>query len=61
MKSDCVLLGCFFAAIGAILAFFSTIPHDPACYMIGGAVGAIFILCGVVLIVEGCLEGGLEE
>lgn len=61
MKSDCVFLGGFFVAMGAVVAFISTIPDDPICYMVGGGMGAIFILGGAVLLIEGFLKGGLEE
>lgn len=61
MKNDCVLLGGFFIAAGTAVALISTVPDDPLCYMAGGAIGAVFGLMGVILLIEGFLKGGLEE
>lgn len=61
MKSDCVLLGGFFVAMGAVVAFISTVPDDPLCCIIGGGIGAMFIIGGMVLLMTGFLKGGLEE
>lgn len=61
MKSDCVLLGGFFMLVGAIIAFVAIHTEDPLCCVIGGGMGGVFALGGLVLLLEGFLEGGLKE
>lgn len=60
MKSDCVLLGGFFMSVGAAVAIIAFLTKDPICCVVGGGIGGIFVLGGMVLVIEGFLKGGLE-
>jgi len=60
MKSDSVLLGGFFVAMGVTVAYIASLTKDPVCCLIGGGIGGIFALGGVILLIEGFLKGGLE-
>jgi len=61
MKSYSVLLGGFFVAVGAIVAYITNLTKDPIYCAIGGGIGMIFILGGMIFLIGGFLKGGLEE
>jgi len=55
------LLGGFFVAVGAIVAYITNLTKDPVYCAIGGGIGMIFILGGMIFLIGGFLKGGLEE